>query len=82
MSTKQLPNVSPSERLDAVVEAATEANYEHLNMLIDELGLDLDTANELFDAVVALRDAGAVAAFRAGWAAHADPALWILGDGI
>lgn len=79
---KQLSAIAPMERLDATIEAVTEEHYERLNALLDGLGLDLDAQNELFTAIVSLRDAAAVAGFRAGWQAHADPALWVLGDGI
>ena len=80
MTIKQLSSIAAQERLDAIVEAATEANYQRLNELLDWLALDLDAQNELFTAIVALRDAAAAAAFRAGWQAHAAPDLWILGD--
>lgn len=79
MSTNQLTNVSPAERLDAIVESATAAHYQRLNESLDGLGLDLDAQNELFSLIVSLRDAGAVAGFRAGWQAATAPGAWILG---
>ena len=68
---------TPWFKLDDHIDAATAKEWAAINMLLAEMAPS--QAEHLQEVIGHLLMSATLAAFRAGWNAHADPAPWILG---